>query len=187
MLENFAKSSKYLDQTKHNVQTQCKFEFMINFFEGKLNGKILDVGERNPLTELLEQKYNVKIENTEGDLDEDFIIPGNKYDTIIFSHVIEHIFNPLHACLRLKKTMHSKSKMYIALPDRGKLLWSKEHFHEIDSYRFKMLMKRAGLKTINKVRHRVWRPWWNYLLGFRSFLRLIFEYYAVYTIIVVEE
>jgi len=168
-----------------NHQTQSRFKQTLRFFEGKLNNEqtILDVGNRNPFTDFLESNFNVKIDNTIGDLDEAFDIPKPYYDVIIYSHTLEHQFNPLSSLLKLNRVMDDKSFMYVMLPERGKLLWCKGHFHEIDDYRFQLLIKRAGLKIIGKTKNKVWRNWTKYLTGIRPLYRLIREFNTTYTII----
>lgn len=178
------KISKSMYGMTDNVQTQDRFKKTLKFFENKLRPemKILDVGNRNPLTDLLEDIFNVTIMSTTGDLDTDFEIPEGTYDVIIYSHTLEHQFNPLHSLLRLRDHMDQHSLMYLSLPDRGKLLWAKGHFHEIDAYRFGLLMERAGFEIVSKQRDKVWRSPKQYLLGVRPLLRLFWEYNVTYTV-----
>lgn len=144
---------------------------------------MLDVGQRNPLTELLEKgNLQLKIDNTEGDLDVFNLRDDIKYDYILYSHTIEHQFNPLHTLLELKKVMTENTRMFIILPRRGKILWCKGHFHEIDDYRMKLLLDRAGLDIISLELYKAWRPWYFYLTGFKPVLRLFFEFNAYYEV-----
>ena len=70
----------------------------------KPSSSMLDVGQKNPLTELLEKgDMKLKITNTEGDLDVFTLHDTNIYDYILYSHTIEHQFNPLHTLLELKR------------------------------------------------------------------------------------
>ncbi len=149
----------------------------------KPSSTMLDVGQKNPLTEiLLGGDMKLKITNTEGDLDVFTLEDPNKYDYILYSHTIEHQFNPLHTLLELKKVMTDNTRMFIILPRRGKLLWCKGHFHEIDHYRMKLLLERAGLDIISLELHKAWRPWYFYLTGFKPILRLFMEYNAYYEV-----
>ena len=112
------------------------------------SGKILDVGERNPAGTRLENVFNVLLDNTKGDLDEDFFIPIKKYDLIIMSHVIEHLFNPLSCLMKLKNRLSQDGRIIVFTPWASKSLkinWSDIHYHEIDEYRMKKLIKRCGL------------------------------------------
>jgi 2-polyprenyl-3-methyl-5-hydroxy-6-metoxy-1,4-benzoquinol methylase len=149
----------------------------------KPHSKILDVGQKNPLTELLsEGELKLSIDNTEGDLDVFTITDDTKYDYILYSHTIEHQFNPLHTLLELKKVMKEDTLMFIILPRRGKLLWCRGHFHEIDDYRMRLLLDRAGLDIVTLELHKAWRPWYFYLTGFKPILRLFLEYNAYYEV-----
>ena len=165
-------------------QTRTRIDQTIDYFRGKINSdmSILDVGQRSPLTSFLESKFNVKIDNTKGDLDDYFKIPGKIYDVIIYSHTIEHQFNPLHTLQILKKCMGVKSRLYIMIPERGKLLWTKGHYHEIDDYRMRLLIERAGMKIISKKRYKVWRHWTQYLTGIRTLYRLFREFNVHYEV-----
>lgn len=149
----------------------------------KPSSSMLDVGQRNPLTELLEKgEMKLRITNTEGDLDVFILQDTNIYNYILYSHTIEHQFNPLHTLLELKKVMSDKTLMFIILPRRGKLLWCKGHFHEIDDYRMRLLLERAELEIVSLELHKAWRPWYFYLTGFKPIMRLFFEYNAYYEV-----
>lgn len=168
-------------------QTRKHLDQMVDFFTWKLwpHENILDIGDRNPLTDKLEKELGLIITNTSGDIDDNTLdIPDYyKYDHIIYSHIMEHQFNPLYTLLRLKEHMKRECKIYIAVPDRGKLLWDKGHFHEIDRYRMGLLIKRAGLQIIRHKRFKERREWWFYLTGVRPLLRYFFEYDSIYTVI----
>ena len=156
----------------------------LSYFKGKLNTKqvILDIGSKGPLTEEIETLFNLKIDSTSGDLDIDFQIPNRKYDVVIYSHTIEHQFNPLFTLLKIRDVLTPDGRLYILLPERGKLLWTKGHYHEIDEYRMRILLKRSGLEVESKVRQKIWRNWYYYLTGFRPLLRLFKEYHVIYCI-----
>ncbi len=179
MLNELAKNTHDFTRIK---QFKSHLNKTLSYFAGKLNNKqnILDIGERNPLTNLLEKSYNVLIDNTNGDLDLDFQIPDKQYDVVIYSHTIEHQFNPLYTLFRIREVLKPDGLLYILLPERGKLLWCKGHFHEIDEYRMQLLLKRAGFRVVSKIKQKIWRNWWEYIKGFRPILRLFFEYHAVY-------
>lgn len=147
----------------------------------KEEGPILDIAQRSPLTDLIEQEIGPVL-NTSGDLDVDFEIPVRYARYIVYSHTIEHQFNPLYTLLRLAEVMDEKSRMFIILPSRGKLLWEVQHFHEIDHYRMQLLLKRAGYKMISFERKKVWRSPIFYFKGVRPILRFFFEYTGYYEV-----
>lgn len=167
-----------------NYQGQNALYRKLKYFRKLINQnqRILDVGGRNPLTEALEEEHKIKIDNTSGDLDLDFNIPGNDYDVILYSHTIEHQFNPLYTLVELKKVLNESGVLYVLMPERGKLLWTKGHYHEIDDYRFNLLIKRAGFEIIDMKREKAWRHWTEYIKGIRPFYRLIREHDAIYAL-----
>jgi hypothetical protein len=146
----------------------------------KISGKVLDVGAFNPLTAAMQHHFNVKIDNTIGNLDEQVSAPGKDYDRIIYSHVMEHQMNPLFTLCELKKLMKDDALMLIGLPRRGKLLWTKGHFHEIDEYRFRELIRVAGMVMIHRKIGKSCRHPLTYFTGIRPILRLFFEFNVTY-------
>jgi hypothetical protein len=137
---------------------------------------ILDMGARTPMTERLKELSTKPVINTIGDLDNGFIPAATKFfDTVVYSHTMEHQFNPLYTLLRLREMTTKNAKIFIFLPSRGKLLWTKYHYHEIDKYRFRMLMKRAGMEIVSIEHKKFWGKWWFYLTGIRPLMRLFFE------------
>jgi len=167
-----------------NFQGQNALKRKLKYFRNLISPdqKILDVGGRNRLTEALEKEHQVKIDNTVGDLDLQFEAPGSDYDLIIYSHTIEHQFNPLFTVLELKKLLSDNGVLYILMPERGKLLWTKGHYHEIDDYRFGLLMKQADMKIISKRKEKAWRHWTEYFRGVRPFYRLFREFDVIYAV-----
>ena len=143
---------------------------------------VLDLGGCNPLTDAIRNRLSYNIHNTAGDLDTLFVMPKCIYDVIIYSHTIEHQFNPLHTLERLKPVMDLNTRLYILLPERGKLLWCKGHFHEIDEYRMRLLIERAGMQIISKTKQKIWRDWWFYFTGIKPIMRLFFEYHVIYEV-----
>lgn len=145
-------------------------------------GYLLDVGGHSPMTDELEVWFDFIIDHTEGDLDEDFKTRQLRYDYILYSHVIEHQFNPLHTLLRLRERMDAWSQMVIVLPRRPKFLWDKQHFHEIDHYRMQLLLERAKLEIRVYEEERMWRGWRS-VWGIRSLIRMFMEYNAFYLVV----
>ena len=142
----------------------------------------LDVGPRSPLTNEIEDVFGIRMDNTYGDLDVSFTTKKKFYKFVLYSHTIEHQFNPLFTLLELKKIIDKNSYMLIILPRRIKLLWTLSHYHEIDHYRMRALLDRAGYKIESYSKSRARRPWYQYLTGIRPLLRLFFEYNAFYLV-----
>ncbi len=184
MLKELTSTKYELDKLVTTKQTRDRHEKLLKYFDQKLFGNILDVGERNPFTELLEKKFNVTIDNTKGDLDFIEIPYDKKYDTILYLDVIEHQMNPLWTLHQISRILKSDGKMYITTPRRGKLLWAKGHFHEFDKYRFELMMKhpKVNFEIVAEHKYKIVRNWWTYFLGFRPLLRLFFEYGLIYVV-----
>ena len=150
---------------------------IVPFFKDKIKGKILDIGEKNPLTVRLEKEYGVKIDNTREDLDCTLSLHGGIYDTIICSHIIEHLFNPLLFLWHIKSIM--RDKLYIIAPIKPYWITpAKCHFHEMDEYRFKKLIERAGLKIMAWETYSVPIKW---AFSVRNWLRRLYNEYSIVT------
>lgn len=179
MIEEFAKSREHIykaaGQYLNTNKKTIKYLKMKN-----ITGRVLDIGQASPLTSMIYDTFKVTIENTHGDLDESFQILSNNFDFVVFSHTLEHIFDPVHCLLKIKNTMKPRGDMFIFLPRRGKLLWTPNHYHEIDHYRFKMLMKRTGFEIISWEHQKAWRKPFQYFMGIRSFFRLFREFNIAY-------
>jgi len=156
----------------------------LSYLDGKIEKgmTVVDIGQRSPLTDKIEERFGVKVINTVGDLDVDFKINyAVLADVVIYSHTIEHQFNPLYTLLKIKEFLRPLGKLYIMLPSRGKLLWDKGHYHEIDRYRMGLLLERAGYNITQVRRKKHWRHMLSYFTGIRMMLRMIFEYSICYT------
>jgi len=165
---------------KNTRQARCVRRQTVNYLKKlDLHCKILDIGARSPLSDAIEKELGLKVVNTTGDLDYSFSVPVRGSNFILYSHTIEHQFNPLFTLQELRKRLYGS--MLIILPSRPKFLWSKGHYHEIDHYRIKLLLKRAGYRIVSYKRVKFWRDWWQYL-SFRGIMRLLFEYNAYYLV-----
>jgi len=122
-------------------------------FITNLHGEILDCGERNLLTSLIEDKFKIKARNTEGDLD---VLPiEGKYDFVLAFEIIEHLMNPLWFLLQIKKALKPGGTLYLSTPiNKPKYFWRHDHFHEFDEYRLNILLERAGFEVVRKERKR---------------------------------
>lgn len=172
----------YLWGAEYRENARPHHDIICDYLQGKVTGKVLDIAERNPLTVRLEGRNGVNIDSTAGDLDICFV-PGNTrtmYDTIIMSHVIEHLFNPLACLMSAKDYLKAEGKMYIIAP--VKPYWitpAKCHFHEMDMQRMQQLITRAGLFVSD---------WYEYSVpiefkfSVRNWLRRLYNEYAIITV-----
>jgi len=179
MIEEFAKSKEHI--FKDAEQYLSGNRKTIKYLKKKnITGRVLDIGQESPLTSMISNNFDVWIDNTAGDLDGNFKIPGDDYDFVVFSHTVEHIFDPVHCLLEIKNVMKPHGDMFVFLPRRGKLLWAPNHYHEIDHYRFLKLMERTGFEVIDWEHHKAWRAPFHYFMGIRSFYRLFREFNVAY-------
>ncbi len=191
MIEELTTYPYYNTEQSSNVQRTTLEYLYRRMYLGPYT--IIDVGQRSPLTDAIEREFGYMIWNTVGDLDERFGLsmngPVSKCPIyyIVYSHTIEHQFNPLYTLLELKRYMIPETRMFIILPRRGKLLWWRGHYHEIDDYRMRLLLRRAGLDIVSFERHKVWREWKFYFTGIRPLMRLFCEYNAYYEVKISED
>ncbi len=161
----------YICKPANKISINCEVDFI-----GKRKfGKVLDIGEENTKGKLLKKYYNIKkMENTNGDLDV-IKLSGLYYDEIFCFEVLEHLFNPLHLLLQIKKVMGINSILYLSVPKhRPYFLKSSYHYNEFYKVDLINLIKRAGL-TIVKFKTIRRRKFWKHFLGVRLFLRLFFD------------
>lgn len=172
------------DPFEETEQTQRAIDTTIEYLKKRMTryGTILDLGRESPLTLRIKKEFLFPCDNTEGDLDVISMPHLRKYDYILYSHTIEHQFNPLHTLLELRLVMTGDTSLFIILPNKPKFLWWKGHYHEIDHYRMKMLLKRAGMYIVGYEKHRLRRNWGFYLKGIRPFLRLFLEWIDYYEV-----
>jgi len=169
----------FTSQTAHNHKKA------IDYLRGKIchDDIVLDIGQRSPFTDLFELTFNLRMDNTTGNLDEDFNIPKTYYNIIIYSHTIEHQFCPSYTLKMIKNVMRKNSKLYIFLPCRPCFFTAKGHYHEIREQHMILLLDHVGLRIIETKKMRTKRPARHRLgifLGVRPILRWIYDHIIVY-------
>ncbi len=168
-------SSPYMHEVvAPNPRVQKNIKIAIIEFIGKRKlGQTLDIGTRNPLTEILEKHFSKKIQNTDIDLDTGSLV--GQFDTIFCFEVLEHLFNPLHFLQEVYKVLKKDGRLFLSTP-KGKphFLWFKYHFHEFYQRELINLIKRSGFKIVRMKYYRIY-PVWNGLTGFRPFLRFLLQ------------
>src|SRR4030042_3686850 len=84
-----------------NCQTRIRIRQTVRFLKGKLFVPVLDIGGKTDLTVAIKKEYlNIYVSNTYGDFDsEEQLRPDLtlKFSTIIVSHILEHLLNPMKA------------------------------------------------------------------------------------------
>lgn len=164
-----SKSPFFADtDTPESAYNARRYNFTLSFIR-ELHGDILDCGERNPINDLIEKKFIVKIKNTVGDLDVATI--DGKYDYVLAFEIIEHLMNPLWLLLQIKNALKPGGTLYLSTPiNKPKFLWRHDHFHEFDEYRLRALVERAGFEIVRNERRRFYS-----ITGVRPIIRALLK------------
>jgi hypothetical protein len=160
-----------------------RFKHTIEFLQKHIDTKesILDLGVKNPLSEIMQSKgYSVK--NTSGeDLDYEIeAVMDSDTDVVTAFEIFEHLLAPLNVLTKIKA-----DKLVASIPLRlwfSKAYKSKtdpwdRHYHEFEDWQFNWLLEKAGweIQASQKWTHPVKK------IGFRPLLRLFTpRYYIVY-------
>jgi hypothetical protein len=142
---------------------------------------VLDLGIRNPFTEIMEEN-GYTVYNTSGeDLDEfPEIINNIKVDAVVAFEILEHLLSPYVLLKNIKAEKLITTiplKLWFANAYRSKTDAWDRHYHEFEDWQFDWLLEKSGwhIKDTNK-----WTSPVN-KIGFRPVLRKITpRYYAVY-------
>jgi hypothetical protein len=166
-----------------NTFPHKRFKLTYRFLEKHISKDetILDLGVKNPLTEIM-LKAGYSVENTIGeDLDENTLtISKSNAEVVTAFEIFEHLLSPLTVLKTIKA-----DKLVASIPMR---LWFSSayksktdkwdrHYHEFEDWQFDWLLEKAGWKIIDrqKFTHPVKK------IGFRPLLRLFTpRYYLIY-------
>lgn len=144
---------------------------------------ILDLGVRNPFSEIME-KNGYTVYNTNGeDLD---ILPEivNKYkvDAITSFEVFEHLLNPYSILKEIDAKYLITSvplSLWFSRAYRSKVDLRDRHYHEFEDWQFDWLLEKTGWKILKR------QKWTSPInkIGIRPILRLFTKrYYIVYAV-----
>ena len=162
--------------------TKIRWEKSLNFL-GDLNNvkTALDIGDRTGLTEMMEDKYGVKFDNTQGDLDK-IELKGN-YDLVTSFEVLEHLFNPLFNLEQINNVLNKNGCLILSTPlAKPGFLWAKKHFHEMSKRSIYALFESAGFKILRHGYFRV-HPFLFYTSGIRPLMRLFIDKIQIYELV----
>lgn len=142
---------------------------------------ILDLGVRNPFTEIMEEN-GYKVINTNGEDLDLFpeIVQKNDIDAVCAFEIFEHLiapFNVLKAIQSKKLITTIPLNLWFAKAYRSKTdMWDR-HYHEFEDWQFDWLLEKTGW-NIQKTKK--WTSPVN-KIGFRPILRQFTpRYYAVF-------
>jgi hypothetical protein len=165
------------------VTPKKRYNHTVEFIQSVLPApaRILDLGVRNELSEILET-YGYTVFNTHGeDLDFDYkIVKNYEVDAVTSFEVFEHLlapFNVLNAIKANKLITTVPLKLWFAKAYRNKNDEWDQHFHEFEDWQFDWLLEKSGWK-IRKA-----EKWTSPInkIGFRPILRnYVPRFYAVY-------
>ncbi len=162
---------------------QRRYELTLNFFKKNLPAPatILDLGIRNPFTEIMEQN-GYTVFNTSGE-DLDIlpeIVKEYNVDAVTAFEIFEHLIAPFNVLREIKTTKLVASiplSLWFAKAYRSKTdMWDR-HYHEFEDWQFDWLLEKSGW-TIKES-----EKWTSPIkkIGFRPILRKFTpRYYAVY-------
>lgn len=160
-----------------------RYNHTIEFLQSVLPApaKILDLGIRNELSEILET-YGYTVYNTHGeDLDFDYEnVNGFEVDAVTSFEIFEHLiapFNVLKAIKANKLITTVPLKLWFAGAYKSKSDKWDRHYHEFEDWQFDWLLEKSGWK-IQKT-----EKWTSPInkIGIRPILRKYTpRYYAVY-------
>jgi len=160
-----------------------RYKHTLNFLKDNINSseRILDLGVRNPFSEIIEEEgYNIN--NTAGeDLDLDTsAVKTEDYDVVTAFEIFEHLVSPFNVLqdIQAKKLVASVPlKLWFASAYRSSTDERDRHYHEFEDWQFDWLLEKAGWRI--KKREKFTNPVRK--VGIRPILRRFTpRYYLVY-------
>ena len=142
---------------------------------------ILDLGVRNPFSEIMEQNGYTVINTNGEDLDElPQIVKNHTIDAVTAFEIFEHLLNPYEVlkAIEAKKIIATiPLNLWFASAYRSKTDMRDRHYHEFEDWQFDWLIEKTGW-TIKKN-----QKWTSPIskIGIRPILRKFTpRYYAIY-------
>ena len=160
-----------------------RFKLTLQFLQKHISTSetILDLGVRNPFSEvMLSEGYTV--ENTKGeDLDEDrSTIENSSADVVTAFEIFEHLLSPYEVLKSIKTeklVISVPLKLWFASAYRSKTDTWDRHYHEFEDWQLDWLLEKTGWKIIDR------QQWTNPVkkFGIRPLLRhFTNRYYIIY-------
>lgn len=160
-----------------------RFKLTLQFLQKHISTSetILDLGIKNPFSEIMiSEGYTV--ENTKGeDLDEDrSTIENSSADVVTAFEIFEHLLSPYEVLKSIKTeklVISVPLRLWFASAYRSKTDKWDRHYHEFEDWQLDWLLEKTGWKIIDR------QQWTNPVkkLGIRPLLRhFTNRYYIVY-------
>ncbi|MDH5570383.1 MAG: hypothetical protein OEY89_01380 [Gammaproteobacteria bacterium] len=145
---------------------------IIPFLDIKKNNSYVDMGERNPRIEYIENRLGIKVDTIDS---KDFnfaTLNDVKFDVVFALEIVEHLQNPLWFMYQLKNI--TTVSIYVLIPCNPKWLWHEMHFFEMKRKHFeKWILKPIGLKIVRYKKIHFIANWKVYLIGLRPLIRVL--------------
>jgi SAM-dependent methyltransferase len=174
----------YLSDPAHRVRWRKTIDFVSRSlpFERACSPG-LDLGDRTPLTESLEQLFGCPFESTAIDLDVDRL--SGSFSVVTAFEVLEHLYNPLHLLLEVRRILAGEGgRLFVSMPlAKPAFLESPDHFHEMSRKAALSLFERAGFRVERSGEFRIRHPLF-YLTGVKPLLRAWYEKVQIYELTV---
>lgn len=160
-----------------------RFKLTLQFLQKHISTSetILDLGVRNPFSEIMiSEGYTV--ENTKGeDLDEDrSTIENSSADVVTAFEIFEHLLSPYEVLKSIKTeklVISVPLRLWFASAYRSKTDKWDRHYHEFEDWQLDWLLEKTGWKIIDR------QQWTNPVkkFGIRPLLRhFTNRYYIIY-------
>lgn len=160
-----------------------RYKHTLNFLQEHISApaSILDLGVRNPFSDIME-KAGYSVSNTSGeDLDENtHSVSISDAEVVTAFEIFEHLIAPYNILKEIKATKLVASiplRLWFSPAYRSKTDPWDRHYHEFEDWQFDWLLEKAGWKI--KARHKWAHPVKK--IGLRPLLRTFTpRYYIVY-------
>jgi hypothetical protein len=159
--------------------TMLRFDKTLKFLNENLktDKKILDLGVRSELSDLMRKNGYDVTNTTTQDLDVDYSIVKD-FEVITAFEIFEHLFAPFNLLSEAKGTLVASVPLKVWFRDAH---WNNTdkrdcHYHEFEIKQFDHLLERTGWTIINK---EIWKSPDKLRLGIRPLLRFIFPSYYI--------
>lgn len=160
-----------------------RFKLTLEFLKKHISTSdtILDLGVKNPFSEIMTSE-GYTIENTKGeDLDEDHsAIENSSADVVTAFEIFEHLLSPYEVLKSIKAeklVISVPLRLWFASAYRSKTDKWDRHYHEFEDWQLDWLLEKTGWKIIDR------QQWTNPAkkFGIRPLLRRFTNrYYIVY-------